>query len=200
MSSFIMKLDIVFNFLYVCVSMFQPQHEWVGSNDINRFHGYCKVYVLHIYVVLGLAKLLIYLVFVRSLSSVRVANELGRGDAGAAKFAILMILVTSFSIALVVFVVFIVLRGELAYAFTTSEEVAGEVARLSPLLGYSLLLNGVQPILSGVAAGAGRQATVTYVNLASYYLIGIPLAVILGFILNLQVQVRNLLVVMIIII
>ncbi|KAG6424305.1 hypothetical protein SASPL_114720 [Salvia splendens] len=121
-------------------------------------------------------------------ASVRVANELGRGNAGAAKFSILMILVTSFSIALVVFVVFIVLRGELAYAFTTSKEVAGEVARLSPLLGYSLLLNGVQPILSGVAAGAGRQATVTYVNLASYYLIGIPLAVILGFSLNLQVQ------------
>lgn len=78
-----------------------------------------------------------------------MANELGRGNAGAAKFAILMILVTSFSIALVMFVLFLVFREQLAYAFTTSDDVAGAVARLSPLLAYTLLLNGVQPILSG---------------------------------------------------
>ncbi|KAL1563595.1 protein DETOXIFICATION 21-like isoform X2 [Salvia divinorum] len=48
-------------------------------------------------------------------ASVRVANELGRGNAGAAKLAILMILVTSFSIALVVFVVFMVLRVILGF-------------------------------------------------------------------------------------
>ncbi|XP_057767372.1 protein DETOXIFICATION 21-like [Salvia miltiorrhiza] len=121
-------------------------------------------------------------------TSVRVANELGRGNARAAKFAIAMILVTLFSIALLVFALFLVFREQLAYAFTTSEDVAAVVANLSPLLAYSLLLNGLQPILSGVAAGAGRQSTVTYVNLASYYLIGIPLAVILGFPLNFQVQ------------
>ncbi|KAH6828642.1 MATE efflux family protein [Perilla frutescens var. hirtella] len=121
-------------------------------------------------------------------ASVRVSNELGRRNAGAAKFAILMTVFTSFSIALVLFVLFLVYRAQLAYMFTKSEDVAGAVARLSPLLAYTLLLNGVQPVLSGVAMGAGRQGTVTYVNLGSYYLIGIPLAVILGFVLKLQVQ------------
>lgn len=123
------------------------------------------------------------------VSSVRVSNELGRRNAGAAKFATLMAVATSISIALLLLALFLIYRDELAYVFTRSEEVAGVVARMSPLLAYTLLLNGVQPVLSGVATGTGRQVTVTYVNLGSYYLIGIPLAFVLGFVLELQVQV-----------
>lgn len=123
------------------------------------------------------------------VSSVRVSNELGRRNAGAAKFATLMAVAASVSVALLLLVLFLMYRDELAYMFTRSEEVAGTVARMSPLLAYTLLLNGVQPVLSGVATGTGRQVTVTYVNLGSYYLIGIPLAFVLGFVLELQVQV-----------
>ncbi|GFQ05973.1 protein transparent testa 12 [Phtheirospermum japonicum] len=79
--------------------------------------------------------------------------------------------------------------GRLAYFFTKSEDVAEAVASLSPLLAFTILLNGVQPVLSGVANGAGRQGIVAYVNLGSYYLIGIPLGVILGYVIKLQVQV-----------
>lgn len=100
-----------------------------------------------------------------------------------------MAVATSISIALLLLALFLIYRDELAYVFTRSEEVAGVVARLSPLLAYTLLLNDVQPVLSGVATGTGRQVTVTYVNLGSYYLIGIPLAFVLGFVLELQVQV-----------
>ncbi|XP_047938933.1 protein DETOXIFICATION 21-like isoform X2 [Salvia hispanica] len=120
-------------------------------------------------------------------ASVRVSNELGRRDAKAVKFSILMAVGTSFSIGLVLFVCFLVYGENAAYAFTNSEEVAGAVARLSPLLAFSLLLNSVQPVLSGVANGAGQQGIVAYVNLASYYLIGLPLGVILGYVLKLQV-------------
>lgn len=41
----------------------------------------------------------------------------------------------------------------------------------------------------GVASGAGKQSRVAYVNLGSYYLIGIPLGVILGYVVKLQVEV-----------
>lgn len=84
-----------------------------------------------------------------SYSSVRVSNELGRGDSRAAKFAILIIALTSFAIALFLFVNFMLFRENLAYLFTKSHEVATAVAHLSPLLAFSLLLNGVQPVLSG---------------------------------------------------
>ncbi|GFQ08682.1 protein transparent testa 12 [Phtheirospermum japonicum] len=121
-------------------------------------------------------------------ASVRVSNELGRRDSKAAKFSILVIVFTSFAIAFVLFVFFLFFRGRLAYFFTKSEDVAEAVASLSPLLAFTILLNGVQPVLSGVANGAGRQGIVAYVNLGSYYLIGIPLGVILGYVIKLQVQ------------
>ncbi|KAL1553901.1 protein DETOXIFICATION 21-like isoform X2 [Salvia divinorum] len=55
--------------------------------------------------------------------------------------------------------------------------------------GWALMVAfGVQPVLSGVANGAGQQGIVAYVNLASYYLIGLPLGVILGYVLKLQVE------------
>lgn len=41
----------------------------------------------------------------------------------------------------------------------------------------------------GVAVGAGWQSTVAYVNIACYYLIGIPVGVVLGYVLDLQVKV-----------
>lgn len=41
----------------------------------------------------------------------------------------------------------------------------------------------------GVAVGAGWQSLVAYVNLACYYIIGLPAGLVLGFTLNLGVQV-----------
>ncbi|OMO49410.1 Multi antimicrobial extrusion protein [Corchorus olitorius] len=121
-------------------------------------------------------------------ASVRVSNELGRGSAKAAKFSILMSTLTSLAIGLVLFLLFLFLRGRLAYIFTESEEVADAVAELSPLLAMSILLNSVQPVLSGVAVGAGWQSIVAWVNVASYYLIGIPIGVVLGYVFHMQVK------------
>ncbi|XWS57930.1 hypothetical protein CRYUN_Cryun09bG0215200 [Craigia yunnanensis] len=121
-------------------------------------------------------------------ASVRVSNELGRGSSKAAKFSIMTTTLTSLSIGFVLFVLFLCLRGRLAYIFTESEEVANAVADLSPLLACSILLNSVQPVLSGVAVGAGWQSIVAWVNIASYYLIGIPIGVVLGYVFNMEVK------------
>ncbi|KAG8367764.1 hypothetical protein BUALT_Bualt16G0106700 [Buddleja alternifolia] len=123
-----------------------------------------------------------------SAASVRVSNELGKRDPKAAKFSIRMIVLTSFSIGFVLFVFFLFFQGRLAYVFTKSHEVAMAVARLSPLLAFSILLNSVQPVLSGVANGAGWQSIVAYVNVGSYYLIGIPLGAVLGYVVKLHVE------------
>nr|GMD71419.1 protein DETOXIFICATION 21-like [Ipomoea batatas] len=120
-------------------------------------------------------------------SSVRVANELGKGSAKAARFSINVVVLTSFAIGVVLFLFFLFLRGNLAYLFTDSHDVVEAVDQLSPLLAFSILLNSVQPVLSGVAIGAGWQSTVAYVNLGCYYLIGIPVGVVLGYVIKLQV-------------
>ncbi|KAK8559313.1 hypothetical protein V6N13_098889 [Hibiscus sabdariffa] len=121
-------------------------------------------------------------------ASVRVSNELGGGSSKGAKFSIMTTTLTSLCIGSVLFVIFLFLRGRLAYIFTESEEVASAVADLSPLLACSILLNSVQPVLSGVAVGAGWQSIVAWVNIASYYLIGIPIGVVLGYVVNMGVK------------
>ncbi|CAM0874412.1 unnamed protein product [Alopecurus aequalis] len=121
-------------------------------------------------------------------TGVRVANELGAGSARRAKFAIVNVVVTSFLIGSVLFGFFLFFRGSIAYMFTDSRAVADAVADLSPLLAFSILLNSVQPVLSGVAVGAGWQSVVAYVNITSYYLIGIPLGIVLGYVVGIHVK------------
>uniref|UniRef100_A0A0E0MJ46 Protein DETOXIFICATION n=1 Tax=Oryza punctata TaxID=4537 RepID=A0A0E0MJ46_ORYPU len=121
-------------------------------------------------------------------TGVRVANELGAGSARRAKFAIFNVVITSFLIGFILFVLFLFFRGSLAYIFTKSKAIADAVDDLAPLLAFSILLNSVQPVLSGVAIGSGWQNVVAYVNVASYYLIGIPIGAILGYALGFQVK------------
>ncbi|KAJ7971988.1 Protein DETOXIFICATION [Quillaja saponaria] len=121
-------------------------------------------------------------------ASVRVSNELGRGSAKAAKFAIVTIVITSFVIGFALFLFFLFFRERLAYIFTANQDVAAAVGDLSPLLAVSMLLNSIQPVLSGVAIGAGWQSIVAYVNIGCYYIIGIPVGVVLGKIIHLQVK------------
>nr|GMC67504.1 protein DETOXIFICATION 27-like [Ipomoea batatas] len=65
-----------------------------------------------------------------------------------------------------------------------SQPILDEVHKLSLLLAFTILLNSVQPILSGVAVGAGWQAYVAYINLGCYYLFGVPFGLILGWVFN----------------
>ncbi|GKU98658.1 hypothetical protein SLEP1_g11631 [Rubroshorea leprosula] len=119
---------------------------------------------------------------------VRVANELGKGNAEAVKFSIKTILSTTTFIGLFFFVLCLVFGRQISYLFSSSEEVAESVSSLSNLLAINILLNSIQPVLSGVAIGAGMQTTVAVVNLGCYYVIGIPLGVVLGYVVNLQIK------------
>lgn len=44
---------------------------------------------------------------------------------------------------------------------------------------------------SGVAVGAGRQSMVAYINISCYYIIGVPIGVILGYVFHLEIKVRR---------
>uniref|UniRef100_A0A7N1A9Z9 Uncharacterized protein n=1 Tax=Kalanchoe fedtschenkoi TaxID=63787 RepID=A0A7N1A9Z9_KALFE len=82
-------------------------------------------------------------------SCVRVANELGRGDAEAVKFSIKVILSTGASIGVVFFILALVFGRKIGYLFTSDEEIAKAVSSLSTFLAFSILLNSFQPIFSG---------------------------------------------------
>lgn len=70
--------------------------------------------------------------------------------------------------------------------FTYEPEVITCVKEIMPLLCLSIILDGTQAVLSGVARGSGWQRIGAYINLGSYYLFGIPLALLFGFVLNLK--------------
>ncbi|KAL3519473.1 hypothetical protein ACH5RR_017622 [Cinchona calisaya] len=118
-------------------------------------------------------------------ASVRVGNELGAGNPKSAAFAVFVVNFVSFIIAVVEAIIVLSLRHVISYAFTSGEIVANAVSDLCPYLAVTLILNGVQPVLSGVAVGCGWQAYVAYVNVGCYYVVGIPLGLLLGFKYNL---------------
>ncbi|KAK6115407.1 hypothetical protein DH2020_007676 [Rehmannia glutinosa] len=116
--------------------------------------------------------------------SVRVSNELGAGNARAAKFSVLVVSITTVLIGVVCMAAVLATKDIFPYLFTNSDAVAKETTRLSILLALTVLLNGLQPVLSGVAVGAGWQSIVAYINIGCYYIVGLPLGILLGFVFN----------------
>ncbi|KAH8516275.1 hypothetical protein H0E87_004579 [Populus deltoides] len=121
-------------------------------------------------------------------TGVRVSNELGAGNGKGAKFATIVSVVQSSIVGLMFCVIIMLLHNKIALIFTSSSSVIQEVDDLALLLAMTILLNSVQPVLSGVAVGAGWQALVAYVNLGCYYIIGLPLGFLIGWVFKLGVK------------
>ncbi|KAF7805801.1 protein DETOXIFICATION 40 [Senna tora] len=114
-------------------------------------------------------------------ASVRVSNELGARNPKSAAFSVVVVTSISFIISVIAAIIVLALRDVISYAFTEGEVVAAAVSDLCPLLALAIVLNGIQPVLSGVAVGCGWQTFVAYVNVGCYYGVGIPLGSFLGF-------------------
>ncbi|XP_022150573.1 protein DETOXIFICATION 12-like isoform X2 [Momordica charantia] len=121
-----------------------------------------------------------------SAGSTRVANELGAGKPQAARraagAAIFLAVVETIIVSMVLFT----LRHVFGYAFSSEKEVVDYVAVMAPLVCISMILDGIQGVLSGIARGCGWQRTGAYINLGAFYLCGNPAAVALGFWANLK--------------
>ncbi|RDY06813.1 Protein DETOXIFICATION 29, partial [Mucuna pruriens] len=117
-------------------------------------------------------------------TSVRISNELGAHHPRTALFSLVVATITSILIGLVLSLVLIISRNEYPSLFSNDTQVQDLVKDLTPFLSFCIVINNVQPVLSGVAIGAGWQAIVAYVNIACYYLFGIPMGLILGYNVN----------------
>lgn len=113
--------------------------------------------------------------------SVRVSNELGAGNARLAKVSVIVVTLTALFIGIICMVVVLATQDYFPHLFTNSEAVAKETTRLASLLALTVVLNSVQPVLSGVAIGAGWQALIAYINVGCYYIVGLPAGILLGF-------------------
>ncbi|XP_042376166.1 protein DETOXIFICATION 30-like isoform X2 [Zingiber officinale] len=120
--------------------------------------------------------------------SVRISNELGARRPRAAKFSILVVIVSSLIFGILFFSLVLFLRDVYGIPFTNSPEVVHAITDLALVFACTLLLSSIQPVLTGVAVGAGWQTLVAYVNLGCYYLVGIPAGYILSFYFDLGVK------------
>lgn len=152
-----------------------------------------------------------------SSSSVRIGNELGARHPKVAKLSVFVVVSWSLIISIILSGIVLIFKVLLSKLYTSSEEVIQAVKDLTPLLAFSIFLNGIQPILSGtpvddfliiilfrigilvftlltctgVAIGSGWQEIVAYVNVGAYYFIGLPIGCVLGFKTSLRVTVSN---------
>ncbi|KAL5975434.1 hypothetical protein ACLOJK_019756 [Asimina triloba] len=119
--------------------------------------------------------------------SVRVSNELGAGRPKAAKFSVGVAVLSSLTVGIFFMILIVTTRKIFPALFTNDPQVMAEVSRISGLLALTIILNSVQPVLSGVAVGAGWQAVVSYINLGCYFLVGLTSAALMGYKFNLGV-------------
>ncbi|CAN4112320.1 unnamed protein product [Withania somnifera] len=120
--------------------------------------------------------------------SVRVSNELGAGRPKAAKFSVVVAVITSTLVGLVFTVAVIATKNYYPRLFSDKPEVIHETSKLAYFLAATIFVMSIQPILHGVAVGAGWQYSVAIINIVCYYLVGLPLGACLGYIANAGVK------------
>lgn len=121
-------------------------------------------------------------------ASTRVSNELGAGNPDKAKHAMVVTLKISIFLALVVVLILGFGHNIWASFFSSSTEIIQEYASMTPFLLISIVFDSIQGVLSGAARGCGWQHLAVYTNLGTFYLIGMPIAVLLGFKLKLHAK------------
>jgi MATE family multidrug resistance protein len=78
-----------------------------------------------------------------------VSNGLGAGNPKSAFFSVWVVTLLCGTITVILAIVILCLRNYISYLFTEGETVSNAVADLCPLLATTLILNGIQPVLSG---------------------------------------------------
>uniref|UniRef100_A0A7N2MBF2 Protein DETOXIFICATION n=1 Tax=Quercus lobata TaxID=97700 RepID=A0A7N2MBF2_QUELO len=121
-------------------------------------------------------------------ASTRVSNELGAGHPNRAKNAIGVSLKLSLLVGVTLVLAIAFGHNIWASFFSDSSEIIKEFASMTPLIAISIFIDSVQAVISGVARGYGWQHLAVYVNLATFYIIGLPIACGLGFKTNLQAK------------
>ncbi|KAL2518956.1 MATE efflux family protein [Abeliophyllum distichum] len=117
-------------------------------------------------------------------ASTRISNELGAGNPQGARVSVISLMLIAAVEAITVSTILFISRHVFGYIFSNEKEVVDYVTNMAPLVCLSVILDCIQGTLSGVARGCGWQHIGAYINLAAFYLFGIPIAVALGFWLN----------------
>uniref|UniRef100_A0ACD5TDY7 Uncharacterized protein n=6 Tax=Avena sativa TaxID=4498 RepID=A0ACD5TDY7_AVESA len=118
-------------------------------------------------------------------ASTRVSNELGAGNPEGARLAVRVVMFIAVTEAVLITGALLASKRILGYAYSSDKEVVEYVNAMVPFICISVAADSLQGVLSGIARGCGWQHLGAYVNLGSFYLFGIPMSLLLGFVLKL---------------
>ncbi|TMW96861.1 hypothetical protein EJD97_006673 [Solanum chilense] len=126
-------------------------------------------------------------VFPSSLSlgvSTRVGNELGANRPGRARISMMVSLVCAMALGLGAMLFATLMRHKWGGFFTKDVEILKLTSIALPIVGLCELGNCPQTTGCGVLRGSARPTIGANINLGSFYLVGMPVAILVGFILK----------------
>ncbi|XP_010268640.1 PREDICTED: protein DETOXIFICATION 48-like [Nelumbo nucifera] len=124
-------------------------------------------------------------VFPSSLSlgvSTRVGNELGANRPAKARIAMIVSLACAAALGLAAMLFTTLVRHRWGLFFTDDAEILELTSVALPIVGLCELGNCPQTTGCGVLRGSARPTTGANINLGSFYLVGMPVAIFMGFV------------------
>ncbi|KAL7131764.1 hypothetical protein ABFS83_12G026200 [Erythranthe nasuta] len=121
-------------------------------------------------------------------ASTRVSNELGAGNPDKARVAVWAVMFLAVSETITISILLFCFRHIMGRAFSNEKQVVKYIALMTPLICLSTITDSLQAVISGIARGSGWQHIGAYVNLGAFYLAGIPIALVLGFVVELKAK------------
>ncbi|XP_032176422.1 multidrug and toxin extrusion protein 2-like [Mustela erminea] len=119
---------------------------------------------------------------------VRVGMALGAADTAQAKRSAISGMLCTVGTSLVVAVLLSLLKNKLGHIFTNDEEVIALVNKVLPVYIVFQLFEAVCCVYGGVLRGTGKQAFGAVVNAIMYYVIGLPLGIVLTFVVRMRIM------------
>ncbi|XP_006779369.1 PREDICTED: multidrug and toxin extrusion protein 2 [Myotis davidii] len=117
---------------------------------------------------------------------VRVGTSLGAADTVQAQRSAVSGVLCTVGTSLVIGALLSLLKNNLGYLFTNDEEVIALVNKVMPIYIVFQLFEAICCVYGGVLRGTGRQAFGAVVNAIAYYAIGLPLGIVLAFVVRMR--------------
>ncbi|KAJ6852497.1 protein DETOXIFICATION 48-like [Iris pallida] len=114
--------------------------------------------------------------------STRVGNELGANRPARARVATMVSLACAVVVGLAAMAFTTSMRHRWGRLFTSDDEILELTAAALPIAGLCELGNCPQTTGCGVLRGSARPTTGANINLGSFYLVGMPVAIVMGFV------------------
>jgi multidrug resistance protein, MATE family len=118
---------------------------------------------------------------VAAAAAVRVGHAVGAGDAPRSRRAARLAYVLGAGFMSTTAVLFLTIPRQLAALFSTDAQLIAIAASLIPIAGVFQIFDGLQAVGAGVLRGLGDTRVPLVAMLSGYWIIGVPVSVVLGF-------------------